>query len=58
MCSGFGGFGRIELCWMTAEDGSRIKVAVKRFHADALKDDLNMKLLVSEIDIMSRAQHK
>ena len=43
---------------MTAEDGTRTKVAVKRFHAAALKDDLNLKLLVSEIDIMIRAQHK
>ena len=43
---------------MTTEDGVRTKVAVKRFHAAALKDDLNLKLLVSEIDIMIRAQHK
>ena len=43
---------------MTAEDGVRTKVAVKRFHAAALNDDLNLKLLVSEIDIMIRAQHK
>ena len=43
---------------MTDEDGTRTKVAVKRFHAAALKDDLNLKLLVSEIDIMITAEHK
>ena len=43
---------------MTAPDCSRSKVAVKRFHASVLQDDLNLKLLVSEIDIMMRARHK
>ena len=41
-----------------AEGGARTKVAVKRFSANALKDDLNLKLLVSEIDIMIKAEHK
>ena len=56
--SGSGGFGRVELSWLTDPDGKRKKVAVKRYHQKALMDDLNLKLLISEIDIMMKAQHK
>ncbi len=56
--TGQGGFATVEACWLTGSDGTRKKVAVKRFRREILQDDTCLRLLCNEIEIMVKHRHK